>query len=207
MPWKETSPKMQKVAFLAAWRENTESMTELCRRFGISRKSGYALVERWRAEEEGALVERSRAPRSCPHATPAEARDAVLALRRERPTWGPAKLRARLMSMWPDQHWPAVSTIAAILSREGLVEQSRRIKRRSCPIDALPPLAPNDVWCVDYKGWFRTMDGTRCDPLTVTDSFSRMILRCVALTPPIASQRVKGIFANWSAPQKPLHLL
>lgn len=196
MPWKETSPKMQKVAFLAAWRENTESMTELCRRFGISRKTGYALVERWRAEEEGALVERSRAPRSCPHATPVEVQDAVLALRRERPTWGPAKLRARLMSQWPDQHWPAVSTIAAILSRGGLVEQSRRIRRRSCPIAAAPPLAPNDVWCVDYKGWFRTGDGTRCDPLTVTDSFSRMILCCVALTPPIASQQVKCVFAD-----------
>ena len=196
MPWKEMSPKMQKVAFLAAWRENTESMTELCRRFEISRKTGYSLVARWRAEEEGALVERSRAPRSCPHATPSAVREAVLALRRERPTWGPAKLRAWLMRKGPEQHWPAVSTIAVILSREGLVEESRRMRRRCCPVAAEPPLGPNDVWCVDYKGWFRTGDGTRCDPLTATDSFSRRIMCCVALTPPIATRQVKSIFAD-----------
>lgn len=194
MPWKETSPKMEKIAFLAAWRSNEESKAELCRRFGISRKTGYKLWERWREEEEGALCERSRAPRSCPHALPDAVRQALVELRREHPTWGPKKLRAFLLRRDPATSWPALSTIGDLLDREGLVEEARRIRRRACPIAALPPLGPHHVWCADYKGWFPTTNGTRCDPLTVTDSYSRMLLLCAALTQPIPTEKVIGCF-------------
>lgn len=196
MSWRETSPKMEKVAFLAAWRANEESMAELCRRFEISRKTGYKLVQRWREEEEGALVERSRAPGKCPHATDRPIVERIVAIRREHYTWGPKKILAYLRIHHPDEHHPACSTIGEILVREGLVEETRRLKAKATPIFAPPPLAPNEVWCVDYKGHFPTLDGTRCDPLTVTDSFSRLVLCCAALSPPIAMEEVKKRFVS-----------
>jgi transposase-like protein len=91
MPWKELSPKMHKVKFLAERRKNDESRAELCRQFGISRKTGYKLIARWREEEEGALIEYSRAPLSHPNATPEPVRQAILGLRLKHPAWGPKK--------------------------------------------------------------------------------------------------------------------
>ncbi|MEQ8818951.1 MAG: IS481 family transposase [Sumerlaeia bacterium] len=193
MPWKETSPKMEKVQFIAAWRTNQDSMAELCRQFGISRKTGYKIVARWRAEEEGAFTEHSRAPKSCPWATKAPVREAILALRRKHPTWGPKKLRARLAQDHPGERWPALSTIGELLRREGLTEEQRR-RRRACPRRAEAAQAPGEKWCADFKGHFRTQNNTRCDPLTVTDDFSRLLLGCRALSPPIATEDVIAIF-------------
>ena len=196
MPWKELSPKMHKVEFLAEWRKNDESMAELCRQFGISRKTGYKLIARWREEEEGALIEHSRAPLSHPNATPEPVRQAILGLRLKHPTWGPKKLREVLARWAPHIDWPALSTVGEIIAREGLVVPRRRHKSRACPHEALPPQGPNDQWCADYKGHFLTTNRTRCDPLTVTDSYSRMILCCAALSPPISTHQVQEIFTH-----------
>jgi len=195
MPWKVMSPKMEKLRFLAAWRANEESMSDLCRRFGISRKTGYKIVARWRNEEEGALLERSRAPQSCPWSTPQEVRDLLVALREQRPTWGPKKLRAYLERRHPEVTWPALSTIGEILRREGLTCPQLR-RRRACPRRGQTPLAPNEMWCADFKGHFRVLNHTRCDPLTVTDSFSRKLLGCRAMSPPIPTADVMAIFVE-----------
>ena len=196
MTWKEMSPKMHKMEFLADWRKNDDSMRALCRKHGISPKTGYKLIARWREEEEGALIEHSRAPKSHPNATPEPVRQAIIGLRLKHPAWGPKKLRKFLQKYAPHIAWPALSTIGEMIRRQGLTHSCGRRKSRACPIEAMPPEGPNDQWCADYKGHFLTTNRTRCDPLTVTDSYSRMILCCAALSPPISTAQVQEIFAR-----------
>src|SRR6266481_5514428 len=108
-----------------------------------------------------------------------EVAEAILALRRKRPFWGPKKLRAVLQQRDPKRLWPAPSTMGDLLQRQGLSEPRRR-RRRAVPLSQLflPVRAPNDLWCIDFKGWFRTADGQRCDPLTLSDGFSRFLIEC-----------------------------
>ncbi len=157
-------------------------MAELCRRFGISRKTGYKLLRRYEEEGAQALTDRSRARQTHANAVPEAMVRLILAKREAHPTWGPRKLRAVLRRESPDTYWPASSTIGALLKRAGLVEARRR-RRRVPAFDALlaPATQPNERWNVDFKGWFRTRDGQRCDPLTVTDDYSRYLLVCKAV--------------------------
>jgi len=161
-----------------------DSMTALCEEYGVSRKTGYKWLTRFRAQGPLGLAERSRAPHVVPWAVTQAQADAVVGLRRQHPSWGPKKLRAKLLARAPEQHWPAQSTIGDVLQREGL-SQRRKPRRRATPTPTgVPPIvAPNDVWCVDFKGWFRTGDGAACYPLTVTDAFSRYLLCCRAIAP------------------------
>jgi len=174
----------QRVAFIADWLRNEWTMTELAARYEISRKTGYKWVDRYVADPEHGLAERSRAPKAHGRAVAEESRDAVLALRRAHPRWGPKKLRAILMERQPRAAWPAASTMGDLLRRAG-VSQPRRRTRYVVPITQ--PLAaaqaPNDVWTADFKGWFRTADQTRCDPLTVADACSRFIFCCRIVAP------------------------
>jgi transposase InsO family protein len=157
------------------------SFAALCRQFGISRDTGYKWLRRWRAEGGAGLVDQSRAPQSHPRAVAPELLDACLDLRRQHPSWGPVKVRAALERRHPGWLWPAPSTIGVLFSREGLT--ARRKPRRRAPAGG--PLfaadAPNDVWATDFKGWFRTGDGARCDTLTLADACSRYLLRCQAV--------------------------
>lgn len=168
--------------FLAEYLSGQGTMTELCQAYGISRPTGYAVVQRHAQHGELGLEEQSRAPRRHPNQTPPEIERAVLQLRREHPRWGPRKLLAKLAKRDPQQRWPAASTIGAMLDREGLT-QHRRPRRRTPPYTQ--PLAwatePNRVWCADFKGWFRSGDGTRIDPLTLSDAHSRYLLRVQAV--------------------------
>jgi transposase InsO family protein len=109
---------------------------------------------------------------------------AIVALRHERPFWGPKKLRAVLVGREPTTRWPALSTIGDLLKREGLSAPRRR-RRTAMPLSRpfLPVEAPNDLWCIDFKGWFRTRDGARCDPLTITDADSRYLIECRIVEP------------------------
>jgi transposase InsO family protein len=174
----------QRVAFIADWLRDEWTMSELAARYGISRKTGYKWVDRYAADREHGLAERSRAPHAHGRAIAAEVCTAVRALRRAHPRWGPKKLRAILQEREPDRRWPAASTIGDLLRREG-VSTSRRRTRYTVPLTQ--PLAaaaaPNDVWTADFKGWFRTGDGTRCDPLTVADACSRFVLCCRITAP------------------------
>ncbi|MEZ5288150.1 MAG: helix-turn-helix domain-containing protein [Vicinamibacterales bacterium] len=174
----------QRVAFIAEWLREAWTMTELAGRYGISRKTAYKWVERYEAEPAAGLGDRSRAPHQHGRAMAPAVAAAVVALRRQQPTWGPKKLRAVLQRRQPATAWPAPSTIGDLLRREGLSAPQRRT-RHTVPLTQplADAVAPNDVWCIDFKGWFRTQDGTRCDPLTVTDAWSRYVL-CCRITPP-----------------------
>jgi transposase InsO family protein len=158
------------------------SMSELCRRFGVSRKTGYKWLARYRAAGAAGLVDRSRAPHRVAHGMSSEVAEAVLSVRRAHPTWGPRKVRAWLVRHDGGVSWPAASTIGDLLRREGLVVARRRRWRtppRSRPFAHCE--APNDVWCADFKGWFCTGDGARCEPFTLSDADSRYLLRCQAV--------------------------
>src|ERR1700752_877571 len=184
MPWKETCPMDQRVAFIADWLRDEWTMSDLAYRYGISRKTAYKWVARDTGDPAHGLADRSRAPTQHGRAMADEVRDAVLALRRAHPHWGPKKLRAVLRDRAPRGAWPAASTMGDLLRREGL-RQPRR--RRGYVVPLTQPLAaataPNDVWTADFKGWFRTGDGTRCDPLTIADACSRWVFCCRILAP------------------------
>jgi transposase len=161
-----------------------DSMTALCAEYGVSRKTGYKWLTRFRAQGPVGLAERSRAPHVVPWAVSQAQSEAITAMRRQHPSWGPKKLRAKLLARAPAQHWPAQSTIGDVLQREGLSQRRKRRRRATPTPTGVPPIvAPNDVWCVDFKGWFRTGDGAACYPLTVTDAFSRYLLCCRATAP------------------------
>jgi len=182
MPWKTSGVVEERIRFAVEYESGEWTMAELCRHFGIARKTGYEMVARWQQEGAAGLKDRSRAPLNHPNQTPAEVEAAVLALRRAHMSWGPRKLRARLEARHPEQAWPAPSTIGALLTRAGLA-YARRLRRRTPPFTQ--PFAqagePNAVWCADFKGWFRTRDGERIDPLTISDAASRYLLRCQAV--------------------------
>jgi putative transposase len=178
MPWKEQRIVDEREAFVRSYLREATPMAELCREYGISRKTGYKWVQRFHEGGMPALMDRSRAPCRRPHAVSEEIAEAIIALRERRPTWGSRKLRAALERKHPNVPWPASSTIAALLARHGLVPERRR--RRRTP-QSTQPLAvarePNDVWCVDYKGKFR-VQGRYCHPFTITDAMSRYVLCC-----------------------------
>jgi putative transposase len=182
MGWTETCAVEERMRFVMAVEERAEAFAVVCRRFGVSRKTGYKWLERYREDGVEGLVERSRAPLNHPQAITAEIAERCLTVRRAHPTWGPAKVQAWLSRRAPEITWPAASTIGTLFDREGLTVK-RRLRRRSPPSSA--PFgrcgAANDVWCIDFKGWFLTGDGTHCEPLTLSDAYSRYLLRCQAL--------------------------
>jgi transposase InsO family protein len=179
MPWKERNALDQRKDFIAEWLRREWPVAELCRRYGIARKTGYKWVERFQEGGQAGLAERSRAPHHTPQEIDKQTAAAIVAVREKHPTWGARKIRLSLARDKPVVVWPAASSIGELLRREGLV-QPRHARRRTPPYTE--PLAhataPNQVWCADYKGWFRCGDGTRCDPFTVTDAYSRYLLRC-----------------------------
>jgi len=173
----------ERARFVLEALEGWTSMSELCRRYGISRRVGYKWLNRYEDEGLGGLADRSRAPRRQAQATAPEAVNAVIELRRKHPTWGPRKLRAWLDKAKPRTTWPACSTIGTILKREGLSRQRRR--RPRVPGVWSPPRTeadvPNRVWTADFKGEFRLGCGRLCYPLTIVDAHSRYVLDCRAL--------------------------
>ncbi len=178
MPWNEQDTVDLREAFVRAALRGLVPMTELCREYNISTKTGYKWVRRYHDGGMPNLMDRSRAPHSRPQAVRDEAVEAIVALRKKRPTWGPRKLRASLERDHPTVCWPASSTIGEILARHGLVQARKR--RRRTPVGTHPlaaARAPNDVWCADYKGKFR-IDRRYCHPFTMTDAASRYVLCC-----------------------------
>jgi transposase InsO family protein len=157
------------------------SMSELCERYGVSRMTGYKWVERYRVGGPGGLVERSRAPKVHGRLTPAGLVDRIVELRRARPSWGPRKIIGKLRDQHPDVEWPAISTAGEILKRAGLVTGRRLVRRAPARLGELTAAErPNQVWGVDYKGWIRLGDGSRCEPLTMTDIWSRYVVELAA---------------------------
>jgi transposase InsO family protein len=186
VPWEERNIEQERLRFVAAWTSGARSKSELCRAFGVSRKAGYALMTRYAQRGVESLRDGSRRPHTHPNATPAAIVERIVAARRAHPTWGGRKLRGLLRRSDNSVAWPARSTFDQILSREGFVEH--RLRRRRFPGPERRPCvdaeAPNESWSIDFKGWFRVGDGTRCDPLTLTDNFSRYLLLCKAVAAP-----------------------
>jgi putative transposase len=182
MPWRETCPMEQRRRFIEDWFRDEWNVSELCRAYGISRKTGYKWLDRFKVGGNAELADQPRAHRWHPGTTAQSIETQIVELRHRHPFWGPRKLKKRLERLEPDQAWPASSTIGAILKRHGLVVPRR--KRYRTPGYAGPlaqGLMPNGVWAADFKGWFKTSDGTRIDPLTVSDLASRYLIRCRAV--------------------------
>ena len=185
LPWKQTNPEREQIYFIERWNGGRVSFVELCRQFGVSRKTGYKRVRQFESYGLDGLRDRSRAPRRHPNRTSRAVAERLIAARRSRPRWGPKKLVAWLRDIEPEGSWPAPSTAGDILDRAGLVQRRKR-RRHGAPWSE--PFAaaehPNDVWSIDFKGWFRTADGVRIDPLTVQDAASRYLLACDGLLHP-----------------------
>jgi putative transposase len=182
MPWSETSPMDQRTQFIADVLRGTLSVSELCDSYGVSRKTGYKWIDRYVKEGPAGLSERSRRPTRSPNSTPPELVEAILKARRHHPKWGAKKLLRILSDKHPRWPWPERSTVCEIIKRHGLVPNKRR--RRSIGHAGKPSTiasAPNELWCADYKGQFKTGDGRYCFPLTVTDDYSRYLLGCHGL--------------------------
>ena len=182
MPWSQTTPMDQKTQFIADYLRESFSFTELCARYGVSRETGYKLVERYLEQGPAGLQERSRRPHRSPNETAAHVVEALLELRRRHPRWGAKKLIPILGKRHPSWDLPARTTVFEILHRHGMVPKKRR--RRQIGHPGRPTsqvLAPNDLWCADFKGEFKTGDGIYCYPLTVTDDHSRYLLGCQGL--------------------------
>jgi transposase InsO family protein len=173
-----------RVRMLADHDTGNWSVSELCRRYGVCRDTFYE----WRARRDSGaadwFLDRSHAPLHCPHRTEAGLREEIIALRRRFPYLGPRKLLAKLLRQAPEISWPAASTIGDILKQAGLITP---VKRRRRAIDQQRPFvevtAANDEWSADFKGWFRTRDQQRIDPLTITDGHSRFLID-VRIVPP-----------------------
>lgn len=182
MPWKESSVMEERLRFVARLLEG-EAMSDVCREFGISRKTGYKLFKRYREEGPIALCDRSRRPVRYANQLPEPVERLIVQCRRDKPHWGARKIRELLVRrLAGDVRVPAISTIHAVMDRHGLVRRTRRRRRNKAqgtPLSA--GLAPNDLWCADFKGEFRMGNRRYCYPLTVTDHASRRIMACEAL--------------------------
>jgi len=179
MAWKVTNVMKQRQEFVADWMSGMYSVTALCNAYGVSRKTGYKILKRFLEEDQEGLRDRSRARHHHPNGTPSRIEAEIVRIRRKH-GWGGRKIAAYLRIHGHGADVPARSTIDAILHRRGLTKPRRR-RRRVVDVEASLSVAqPNDRWCADFKGWFRCQDQQRCDPLTITDSHSRYLLRCKA---------------------------
>lgn len=185
MPWKETCAMDLKVQMIGDWLKKEHTVTELGEHYQVSRKTIYKWIGRYQAGGIQALKEGSHAPFKHPNATDIEIASEVILAKQRHDKWGPKKVASWLKQQYPEQPWPAVSTAQSILYKAGLVKP--RKKRRHTPPYTQPFQRcnqPNDSWSIDYKGQFHTGDGRLCYPLTITDNFSRYLLKCHGLHHP-----------------------
>ena len=182
MPWRHASPMDQRTQFIADHLRDTQTITELCGRYGVSRKTGYKWIDRYVRLGPAGLEEQSRRPRRSPNQTADGIVAAILDARRRHPSWGGKKLLALLHKRHPRWLLPGRSTACDILNRHGLVPTRRHRRRIGHPGKPTTIIAaPNDVWTADFKGHFKTGNGRYCYPLTVADGYSRYLLGCQAL--------------------------
>jgi transposase InsO family protein len=181
MPWKESSVMNERLRFVARLLEG-EQMSHLCREFGISRKTGYKVFDRYKEHGLEALCDRSRRPVRYANQLPGQMESLIVGLKRDKPHWGARKIRELLVRrLASDVRVPAISTIHAVLDRHGLVKRMNKRRQRASGTPLSAGAAPNDLWCADYKGEFQLGNKAYCYPLTVTDHASRYLLLCEAL--------------------------
>src|SRR5436190_5937665 len=181
MPWKASSVMEERLCFVARVLDG-EAMTDVCREFGISRKTGYKIFYRYREHGLEALTDRSRRPVRYANQLPQQLESFIVNSKRNKPHWGARKIRDLLVRrLAGDVRVPAKSTIHAVLDRHGLVKRAGRKRNRATGTPLSTGGMPNDLWCVDYKGEFRLGNQAWSYPLTVTDHASRFLLLCEAL--------------------------
>ena len=182
MPWKECKPMEERLRFIARLLDG-ESMSSVCREFGVSRKTGYKIYTRYRQEGIEALSDRSRRPVRYANQLPEQIERLIVSTKKDRPHWGARKIREVLVrKLAGDVRIPAQSTVHAVLDRHGLVKRARK-RRRGNKAEGTPlsaGLHPNDLWCADFKGEFKLGNRQYCYPLTVSDHASRYLLMCEA---------------------------
>jgi transposase InsO family protein len=183
MPWTEYSVVTERMKFITRHQQG-EKMTDLCREFGISRKTGYKFLERYSEFGAEGLFDRSRRPEILAQQTSAEIVKLILKAKAEYPTWGAEKILVLLRRRQPKLRLPARSTVHEILFKNGLVSQ-RKKRTRNWPgaseLAMIQSSAPNELWCADFKGQFRLGNKAYCYPLTISDHFARFVLQCEAL--------------------------
>jgi len=181
MPWKECSVMDERLRFVGRLLDG-EAMTDVCREFGISRKTGYKIFDRYKEHGLEALTDRSRRPVRYANQLPSQIESLIVGLKRDKPHWGARKIRELLVRrLSGDVRVPARSTIHAVLDRHGLVKRIGRPRHRATGTPLSQGAKPNDLWCADFKGEFKLGNGRYCYPLTVTDHASRFLLLCEAL--------------------------
>ena len=191
MPWKETSVMEERLRFVARLLEG-EGMSDVCREFGISRKTGYKIFNRYKDDGLEALTDRSRRPVRYANQLPEPVEAMIVSCKKNKPHWGARKIPELLVKrLAGDVRVPSKSTVHAVLDRHGLVAHARKRHRFRAEGTALSQaLLPNDLWCADFKGEFKLGNGQYCYPLTVTDQTSRYLLCCEAFE----STREQGVF-------------
>jgi transposase InsO family protein len=207
MPWKQTDTMTERVKLITEHLSGNYSVSELSRRFEVSRPIVYKWIERYEQGGWDGLKELSRAPHRQARALSGEIEEMVLEFKRRWPDWGAPKLRQKLLEAVGEERCPAESTVSTVLQRHGLVRPKRQ-RREATPTAAVIQEGdeePNALWCVDFKGWWRTRDGERCEPLTVSDACSRYLLRCVAVRGGTATEMVQphfeSVFREYGVPE------
>ena len=180
MPWKECKRMDERLRFVARLLEG-EKMARVCREFGISRPTGYKIFSRYQDLGYEGLLDRSRRPYRHANQLPFQLERAIVRLRNEHPTWGAAKIRAKLVRNFPMVPPPAKSTVHAVLDRHGLVERRKRRRHKAQGTPLSDAAKPNALWCADFKGEFMLGNHKYCYPLTITDYSSRYLLACEGL--------------------------
>ena len=181
MPWKASSVMEERLRFVVRLLDG-EAMTDVCREFGISRKTGYKIFDRYKEHGLEALTDRTRRPVRYANQLPQQLESLIVQLKAEKPHWGARKIRELLVRRLDgDVRVPAKSTIHAVLDRHGLVKRARERKSRAQGTPLSAGATANDLWCADFKGEFKLGNGRYCYPLTVTDQASRFLLMCEAL--------------------------
>lgn len=203
MPWKEVTTVSLRFEFVKFALADGSKISELCRRFGISRKTGYKWINRFATQGYSGLADRCRRPKTSPTRTSGTLEKAILQVRQHHPAWGGRKIRRYLQNIgW--QQVPAASTITAILRRNGCVDPSESLKHMAWR--RFEAEAPNDLWQMDYKGHFAAKQG-RCHPLTVLDDHSRYSLgleACGDEKTLTVRQRLIPIFQRYGLPKQML---
>lgn len=182
MTWRVRKMEDQKRMFLETWLRKEFAVTDLCKQYGIGSTCAYKLINRFKNEGWNCLKERSRAPHNIPFKTPDSIEQAILDVKYERSHWGPKKILGHLEKDHQNITLPSRTTVENILKKHGLVAK-RKLRRRLA--ETTRPLGEcnysNDVWCMDFKGWWLTKEQEKYEPFTLTDGFSRFLLCCEKL--------------------------